>query len=114
MKHLKKLFVLTMAVALVVVIAPGLLAVEVEEISEEAAKISEEAAKISEEVAKININKASVDELLELKFVGPKFAERIVQYRTEHGPFETAEDILKVKGIGPNVLDANKDRITVE
>ena len=107
MKHLKKLFVLTMAVALVVVIAPGLLAVEVEE-------ISEEAKEISEEVAKININKASVDELLELKFVGPKFAERIVQYRTEHGPFETAEDIMKVKGIGPKVWDANKDRITVE
>jgi len=100
MKHLKKLFVLTMAVALVVVIAPGLLAVEVEE--------------ISEEVAKININKASVDELLELKFIGPKFAERIVQYRTEHGPFETAEDIMKVKGIGPKVWDANKDIITVE
>ncbi len=107
MKHLKKLFVLTMAVALVVVIAPGLLAVEVE-------KISEEVQEISEEVAKININKASVDELLELKFIGPKFAERIVQYRTEHGPFETAEDILKVKGIGPKVWDANKDRITVE
>jgi hypothetical protein len=54
MKHLKKLFVLTMAVALVVVIAPGLFAEDVE--------------KISEEAVKININKASVDELLELKF----------------------------------------------
>ena len=98
MNHLKKLFVLTMAVALVVVIAPGLLAVEVENISEGAVKI--------------NINKASVDELLGLKFIGSKFAERIVQYRTEHGPFETAEDIMKVKGIGPKVLDANKDIIT--
>ena len=100
MRHLKKLFVLTMAVTLVVVIAPGLLAGEVE--------------KITEDVAKININNASVDELLQLKFIGPEFAERIVQYRTEHGPFERAEDIMKVKGIGPKPWDANKDIITVE
>ena len=99
MTHLKKLFVLTVAVALVVVIAPGLLAVELEE--------------ISEEVVKVNINKASVDELCELKYIGSKLAERMVQYRTEHGPFETAEDIMKVRGIGQKVLDANKDMITV-
>lgn len=99
MTHLKKLFVLTMAVALVVAIAPGLLAVEVENISEGAA-------------LKVNINKASVDELCELKYIGSKLAERIVQYRTEHGPFETTEDIMKVRGIGQKVLDANKDIIT--
>ncbi len=100
MTHLKKLFVLTMAVALVVAIAPGLLAVEVENISEGALKV--------------NINKASVDELCELKYIGSKLAERIVQYRTEHGPFETAEDIMKVRGIGQKVLDANKGIMTVD
>jgi competence protein ComEA len=100
MNHLKKLFVLTIAVALVVAIVPGLLAVEVE--------------KISDDTAKININTASVEELLELKFIGPKFAERIVQYRTEHGPFERVEDIMKVRGIGPTALDANKDIMTVK
>jgi competence ComEA-like helix-hairpin-helix protein len=100
MKHLKSLLVLTMAVALVVVIAPGLLAMDVE--------------KITEDVAKININKASVDELTQLKFIGPKLAERIVQYRTEHGPFERVEDVLKVKGIGSKALDANMAILTVE
>ena len=100
MRHLKKLFVLTMAVTLVVVIAPGLLAGEVE--------------KITEDVAKININNASVDELLQLKYIGPVFAERIVQYRTENGPFERAEDIMKVRGIGPKAWEANKDIITIE
>jgi len=100
MNHLKKLFVLTMAVALVVAIAPGLLAVEVENISEGALKV--------------NINKASVDELCELKYIGSKLAERIVQYRTEHGPFQTAEDIMKVRGIGQKVWDANRDIITVD
>jgi competence protein ComEA len=100
MRHLKRLFVLTMAVALVVVIAPGLLAGEAE--------------KITGDVTKININKACVGELAQLKFIGPKFAERIVQYRTEHGPFERVEDIMKVRGIGQKALDANKDRITLE
>ena len=66
------------------------------------------------EVQKININKASAEELIQLKFVGPEFAERIVQYREEHGPFERAEDILHVKGIGPKALEANKDIISVE
>ena len=99
MNHLKKLFVLTMAVALVVGVVPGLLAVEAE--------------KISDDTAKININTASVEELLELKFIGPEFAERIVQYRTEHGPFERVEDIMKVRGIGQKALDANKDIMTV-
>ena len=69
---------------------------------------------LAEEVQKININKASVEELTQLKFIGPEFAERIVQYRAEHGPFERAEDILNVKGIGPKALEENKDRITVE
>lgn len=100
MRHLKKLFVLTMAVTLVVVIAPGLLAGETQ--------------KITDDVTKININKACVDELLQLKFIGPKFAERIVQYRTEHGPFERVEDIMKVRGVGQKALDANKDIITLE
>ena len=68
----------------------------------------------AEEVEKININKASVEELMQLKFVGPEFAERIVQYRAGHGPFERAEDILNVKGIGPKALEANKDIIAVE
>ena len=100
MKHFKQLFVLVMAVALVVAVVPGLLAGEVE--------------KSCDDVAKININKASVDELQQLKFIGPAFAERIVQYRTEHGPFERAEDIMKVKGIGQKALEANKDIMTVE
>ncbi|MCK4727865.1 MAG: helix-hairpin-helix domain-containing protein, partial [Desulfobacterales bacterium] len=43
-----------------------------------------------------------------------KLAERIVEYRTEHGPFETAEDIMKVRGIGEKVWDANRDIITVD
>lgn len=64
--------------------------------------------------AKININKAGVEELATLERVGEKYARRIVEYRNTNGPFKNPEDIMKVKGIGSKIWDANKDRISIE
>ncbi len=69
---------------------------------------------LAEEGGKININTASVEELIKLNRIGPKYAERIVQYRETNGPFVNVEDIVMVKGIGPKTLEANKDVITVK
>jgi len=69
---------------------------------------------LAQEAAKININNASAVELTQLKRIGPKLSERIVEYREKHGPFEQPEDIMQVKGIGPKTLELNKDRITTE
>ena len=63
---------------------------------------------------KININTASLEELTKLVRIGEKYAQRIIDYREQHGPFETPEDITKVPGIGPKIFEANKDRIVVE
>lgn len=63
---------------------------------------------------KININSAGVEELAKLDRVGEKYAQRIVEYRETNGPFEKPEDIMKVKGIGSKIWDANKDRIVVK
>ena len=63
---------------------------------------------------KININTASVDQLTALKGVGPKYAERIVEYRETHGVFKAAEDMAQIPGIGSKTLEANKDRIVIE
>ncbi len=67
----------------------------------------------AEQAEKVNINKASIEELMQLKKIGQKYAERIVQYRANHGPFEKPADITKVQGIGTKTFELNKDRIAV-
>lgn len=61
---------------------------------------------------KININTATKKELVTLKHVGDKLADRIIEYRKDH-PFKKAEDIMLVKGVGEKVYNANKDAISV-
>ena len=63
--------------------------------------------------AKININTATAAELEALPRIGPAIAQRIVDYRTEHGPFARIEDVTNVTGIGPATFAAIQDLITV-
>ncbi len=62
---------------------------------------------------KININTAPKEELITLKYVGEAIADRIIEYRTQY-PFQAPEDIMKVKGIGQKIFEANKDIIVVK
>ena len=55
---------------------------------------------------------ASEEELATLPGIGGVLAGRIVDYRTEHGPFEAEEDLLKVSGIGERKLAELDGRIT--
>ncbi len=45
--------------------------------------------------------------------IGPKKAEAIVAYREANGPFKSVDDLLQVKGIGPATLEKNRDRINL-
>ena len=69
---------------------------------------------LAQDQVKVNINKASVDELSTLKRIGPSYAQRIVDYRKQNGPFEKPEDIMKVRGIGIKTFEANKNFIACE
>ena len=68
----------------------------------------------AEETGKVNINNASLEELAQLKRVGTKYAERIIEYRETHGAFKQVEDLTNVPGIGPKTLEVNKDILTVK
>ena len=63
--------------------------------------------------AAININTASGKQLQDLPGIGKVVAERIIVYRTENGPFASAEDLLKVKGIGDATLNKIRNRVVV-
>jgi len=62
---------------------------------------------------KIDINRAEPWLLEALPGIGEVLAQRIVDYRSENGPFKRIEDLLKVSGIGPATFEKVKDYITV-
>ena len=62
---------------------------------------------------KIDINKASQEEFIQLKGIGPTKAEKIIALRNEMGRFTSIEDLLQVKGIGPKTLEKFKDQIII-
>jgi competence protein ComEA len=60
----------------------------------------------------VDINSADAATLAkELDGVGMARAQAIVEYRQKNGGFGSAEDLLRVQGIGPKVLEANKANI---
>ena len=62
---------------------------------------------------KININTASKEELMTLSGIGEVIAQRIIEYRDEHGKFSSIEEIKNVTGIGEVRFSNIKDQITV-
>ena len=61
----------------------------------------------------VNINTASLEELESLDGIGSATAQKIIDYRTENGPFVSIEDLINVSGIGPAVMDQIRPFITV-
>jgi comEA protein len=56
----------------------------------------------------VDINSATVAELIKLPNIGPVIAARIVEYRERHGPFQSIEELIRVRGIGPKKLGSLK------
>ena len=60
----------------------------------------------------VNLNSADAATLAkELDGIGPAKAQAIVEYRQKNGPFRSAEDLLKVDGIGEKVLEQNRGNL---
>lgn len=64
--------------------------------------------------AKIDINTASVKELSQIKGIGASKAEAIVEYRKTNGKFKSMDELLKVKGVGPKVLETIKTEAEIK
>ena len=62
----------------------------------------------------ININTADKDELQKIPGVGPVTAQNILDYREQHGYFNSIEDLKNVDRIGDKTLEKMKGKITVE
>lgn len=63
-------------------------------------------------LGKINVNTATLAQIDELPGIGPVLAQRIIDYRTENGPFSVIEDLMHVDGIGEVRFNEIKDYIT--
>jgi len=62
--------------------------------------------------ATLNLNTATLTQLDSLPGVGPAKAAAILQYRQEHGPFRTVEDLAQVPGFGPTAVSRLHQRLT--
>lgn len=63
--------------------------------------------------AKVNLNTATAAELDTLPKVGPVLAQKIIDWRLEHGPFATVEELDAVDGVGPKMLEALLPLVTL-
>ena len=63
----------------------------------------------------VNVNSADAKTLArELQGVGMAKAEAIISYREKNGPFKSADDLSKVKGLGKKLIDQNKANLKFE
>ena len=62
--------------------------------------------------AKVSLGTATADELDELPGVGPVTAQKILDYRAEHGPFRSVDELDAVPGIGPTRVEQLRDLVT--
>ena len=62
----------------------------------------------------ININKASIEELMQLPHIGKKRAIAIIEHRKANGDFKAASELMRIPGMGQEVLKDLEDLVTVK
>jgi comEA protein len=65
-------------------------------------------------IENIHLNQATAEQLQSLPGVGPALSERIVDYRTEHGPFDSVDQLTSVKGVGEAKLAKFKKQLIID
>jgi len=63
----------------------------------------------------VNINTASAEDIAQALYgIGRNKAQAIVDYRKQHGPFKSLEELAKVKGIGKGIIAGNQGDIIID
>ena len=63
---------------------------------------------------KVNLNKASLEEIKQVKGLGGKRAQDIIDHREANGKFKSVDELKKVSGIGAKTIEKLKDYVTVD
>ena len=63
---------------------------------------------------KVNLNKASLEELKQVKGLGGKRAQDIIDHRETNGKFKSVDELKKVSGIGAKTIEKLKNYVTVD
>jgi len=79
-----------------------------------ATSFAAESATAAASAGVVNINTADAEQLSFLPRVGAKVAQRIIDYRKEHGPFRKTTDLMQVKGFGEKSLARLSPYLTVD
>jgi competence protein ComEA len=61
----------------------------------------------------IDLNRAGLEELVQLPGIGPELAGRIVEFRQRSGGFREPDDLLAVPGIGPGIMEKIRNRVRI-
>jgi competence protein ComEA len=61
--------------------------------------------------APISLNTATVEQLDQLEGIGPTTAQKILDWRKQHGGFRSVDDLRQISGIGPKRFDSLKDKV---
>ena len=68
----------------------------------------------NKESKKVNLNKASPEELKQVKGLGAKRAQDIIDHRETNGKFKSVDELKKVSGIGAKTIEKLKEYVTVD
>ena len=63
-------------------------------------------------VGEVDINTADKETLMTLSGVGESFAQKIITYREHNGGFKTVQELTNIRGIGPALVEKNRDILT--
>ena len=69
---------------------------------------------VSQGIGKINLNQAAKENLMDVRGIGEKLSQRIIDYRRENGKFKDIAELKNIRGIGKSKYEAIKDYFIIK